>query len=192
MSARRASRRDATVATRRPGSPLPLEMTMRRTTDPEQALVAAATLARTRAQAHYSGFKVGAALETATASRHRLQHRERDLRADAVRRARRARQSALRRHTVFTRIAVVADTESPTPPCGPCRQLLWEYCGDIERHPRQPGSDYGDAPAVGAAAAALRREAARGTQQLRLPNLSRERPIGRRHLADSLKPGIAS
>ena len=35
-------------------------------------------------------------------------------------------------HAVFTRIAVVADTETPTPPCGPCRQLLWEYCGDIE------------------------------------------------------------
>ena len=35
-------------------------------------------------------------------------------------------------HTVFTRIAVVADTDAPTPPCGPCRQLLWEYCGDIE------------------------------------------------------------
>jgi cytidine deaminase len=35
-------------------------------------------------------------------------------------------------HEVFTRIAIVADTEAPTPPCGPCRQLLWEYCGDID------------------------------------------------------------
>ena len=34
-------------------------------------------------------------------------------------------------HREFTAIAVVADTDSPTPPCGPCRQLLWEYCGDI-------------------------------------------------------------
>ena len=34
--------------------------------------------------------------------------------------------------SVFTRIAIVADTEAPTPPCGPCRQLLWEYCGDID------------------------------------------------------------
>jgi cytidine deaminase len=33
---------------------------------------------------------------------------------------------------VFTRVAVVADTQDPTPPCGSCRQLLWEYCGDIE------------------------------------------------------------
>jgi cytidine deaminase len=28
-------------------------------------------------------------------------------------------------------LAVVADTSSSTPPCGPCRQLVWEYCGDI-------------------------------------------------------------
>ncbi len=35
-------------------------------------------------------------------------------------------------HAVFTRIVVVADTESPTPPCGPCRQMLWEFCGDID------------------------------------------------------------
>jgi cytidine deaminase len=35
-------------------------------------------------------------------------------------------------HGIFTRIVVVADTPSPTPPCGPCRQLLWEYCGDID------------------------------------------------------------
>ena len=33
---------------------------------------------------------------------------------------------------IFTRIAVVADTDDPTPPCGSCRQLLWEYCGDID------------------------------------------------------------
>ena len=49
-----------------------------------------------------------------------------------MRRTRRARQGPLRRPRVFTRIVVVADTENPTPPCGPCRQLLWEYCGDID------------------------------------------------------------
>jgi cytidine deaminase len=30
------------------------------------------------------------------------------------------------------RIVVVADTESLTPPCGACRQILWEFCGDVE------------------------------------------------------------
>ena len=32
----------------------------------------------------------------------------------------------------FRRIAVVADTEILTPPCGACRQILWEFCGDAE------------------------------------------------------------
>jgi len=32
----------------------------------------------------------------------------------------------------FTTIAVVADTDAPTPPCGACRQLLWEFAGDLE------------------------------------------------------------
>jgi cytidine deaminase len=34
--------------------------------------------------------------------------------------------------SAFVRIAVVAVAAHPTPPCGPCRQLLWEYGGDIE------------------------------------------------------------
>jgi cytidine deaminase len=32
----------------------------------------------------------------------------------------------------FRRIAIAADTEDLTPPCGACRQILWEFCGDIE------------------------------------------------------------
>ena len=32
----------------------------------------------------------------------------------------------------FRRIAVVADTDRLTPPCGACRQILWEFCGDAE------------------------------------------------------------
>jgi cytidine deaminase len=32
----------------------------------------------------------------------------------------------------FRRIAVAADTPVLTPPCGACRQILWEFCGDIE------------------------------------------------------------
>jgi len=30
------------------------------------------------------------------------------------------------------RIAVVADTDALTPPCGACRQVLWEFCGDAQ------------------------------------------------------------
>jgi len=32
----------------------------------------------------------------------------------------------------FRRVAVAADTGTLTPPCGACRQILWEFCGDIE------------------------------------------------------------
>ena len=32
----------------------------------------------------------------------------------------------------FTQIAVVTSSEPPASPCGACRQLLWEFCGDIE------------------------------------------------------------
>ena len=32
----------------------------------------------------------------------------------------------------FDSIAIVADTEPLTPPCGACRQVIWDLCGDIE------------------------------------------------------------
>src|SRR5205823_1161353 len=32
----------------------------------------------------------------------------------------------------FTAIAVAAATQALTPPCGACRQILWEFCGDIK------------------------------------------------------------
>jgi cytidine deaminase len=97
------------------------------------ALVAAATDARTRAQAHYSNFKVGAALETADGqviSGCNIENATYGLTLCAERVA--LVKALSDGHSVFTRIAVVADTEAPTPPCGPCRQLLWEYCGDID------------------------------------------------------------
>jgi cytidine deaminase len=34
----------------------------------------------------------------------------------------------------FTAVAVVADSYIVTPPCGACRQVLWELCGDIWVH----------------------------------------------------------
>jgi cytidine deaminase len=37
-------------------------------------------------------------------------------------------------HRAFTRIAIVADSASPTPPCGACRQVLWEFGGNLEVH----------------------------------------------------------
>ena len=28
----------------------------------------------------------------------------------------------------FARLVIVADTEQLTPPCGTCRQIIWEFC----------------------------------------------------------------
>ena len=65
---------------------------------------------------------------------------------------------------VFTRIAVVADTDDPTPPCGSCRQLLWEYCGDIEVILANLSEVSGRHAAVAAAAPAVRRAPARASE----------------------------
>ena len=101
--------------------------------DPTQVLLASATDARTRAQARYSGFAVGAALETAAGaviSGCNIENATYGLTLCAERVA--LVKALSDGHLLFTAIAVVADTIGPTPPCGPCRQLLWEYCGDID------------------------------------------------------------
>jgi cytidine deaminase len=100
---------------------------------PEQSLIAAAIDARRYAQAPYSGFQVGAALEAADGRVIGGCNIENATYGLTLCAERVALVKALSEGvTVFTRIAVVADTNEPTPPCGPCRQLLWEYCGDIE------------------------------------------------------------
>ena len=99
----------------------------------EEDLVTAATEARTHAHAQYSGFKVGAALETVEGFAITGCNIENATYGLTICAERVALVKALSDgHEIFTRIAVVADTDAPTPPCGPCRQLLWEYCGDIE------------------------------------------------------------
>ena len=96
------------------------------------ALVEAARRARERAIAPYSQFLVGAALETVDGTIITGCNIENASYGLTVCAERVALLKALSEgHRSFTRIVVVADTPSPTPPCGPCRQLLWEYCGDI-------------------------------------------------------------
>ncbi len=98
-----------------------------------EALVAAARAARLHARAAYSGFLVGAALECADGAIVTGCNIENATYGLTVCAERVALFKALSEgRDQFVRIAVVADTEAPTPPCGPCRQLLWEYCGDIE------------------------------------------------------------
>ena len=99
----------------------------------EGELVAAAVDARTHARAAFSNFQVGAALETTDGEVVTGCNVENATYGLTVCAERVALWKALSEgRDMFTRIAVVADTEEPTPPCGPCRQLLWEYCGDIE------------------------------------------------------------
>jgi cytidine deaminase len=96
-------------------------------------LVAAARQAREHAVADFSGFKVGAALETDTGeiiAGCNIENATYGLTVCAERVAIFKALSEGRR--AFTRIAVVADTQEPTPPCGACRQIIWEFCGDID------------------------------------------------------------
>ena len=95
--------------------------------------MAAARRARDHARADYSGFRVGAALECADGTIVTGCNIENATYGLTVCAERVALFKALSEgHHAFVRIAVVADTDAPTPPCGPCRQLLWEFAGDLE------------------------------------------------------------
>ena len=96
-------------------------------------LVAAARAARQHAVADFSHFKVGAALETADGTIVTGCNVENASYGLTICAERVAIFKALSDgHRAFTAIVVVADTESPTPPCGACRQIIWEFCGDVE------------------------------------------------------------
>lgn len=98
-----------------------------------EPLVAAARAARERAVADFSGFRVGAALETADGqiiTGCNIENASYGLTVCAERVA--IFKAISEGHRAFRRIVVVADTASPTPPCGACRQIMWEFCGDIE------------------------------------------------------------
>ncbi|MBK8466021.1 MAG: cytidine deaminase [Chloracidobacterium sp.] len=98
----------------------------------EKELVEAASRVRENAYAPFSEFKVGAALETddgeiivgsnvESASYGLTVCAERVAVWNAISQGKRK----------IKRIAVVADTEDLTPPCGVCRQIIWEFGGNI-------------------------------------------------------------
>jgi cytidine deaminase len=96
-------------------------------------LVHAARAARHHAVAEYSHFKVGAALETESGeivTGCNIENATYGLTMCAERVA--IFKALSDGHRSFRRIVVVADTPEPTPPCGACRQLIWEHAGDIE------------------------------------------------------------
>jgi cytidine deaminase len=96
-------------------------------------LAAAAIAARERARAPFSGFRVGAALEDEEGrifAGCNIESASYGLTVCAERVA--AFRAVAEGARGFRRIAVAADTDALTPPCGACRQVLWELCGDIE------------------------------------------------------------
>jgi cytidine deaminase len=97
------------------------------------SLIAAALEARTRALAPYSGFLVGAAIEAedgSIISGCNVESASYGLTVCAERTA--LFRALYEGHRCFRRIAVATDTPKPTPPCGACRQLLWEFAPDAD------------------------------------------------------------
>jgi cytidine deaminase len=96
-------------------------------------LVTAAIEARKHAHAPFSKFQVGAALEDTDGrvwTGCNIENATYGLTMCAERVAvYKAISEGARK---FTRVAIAAATDNPTPPCGSCRQILWEFCGDIE------------------------------------------------------------
>ena len=97
------------------------------------ALVAAALAVRENAHAPFSKFKVGAAVQDEAGrifTGCNVENATYGLTVCAERVAIfKAISEGARK---FVRVAVVADTDILTPPCGACRQILWEFCGDVE------------------------------------------------------------
>jgi cytidine deaminase len=96
-------------------------------------LAEAALRARENAHAPFSKFKVGAALEDISGTIHTGCNVENATYGLTICAERVAVFKAISEGArKFRRIAIAADTGLLTPPCGACRQILWEFCGDIE------------------------------------------------------------
>jgi cytidine deaminase len=96
-------------------------------------LIETAIAVRENAFAPHSHFRVGAALEDADGRVHtgcNVENATLGLTICAERVAIfRAWSDGVRK---FRRIAIAGDTDILTPPCSACRQILWEFCGDLE------------------------------------------------------------
>ena len=100
---------------------------------PTDRLLAAALAVREYAHAPFSQFKVGAAVEDAAGRIYTGCNVENATYGLTICAERVAVFKAISEGaTQFRRVAVAADTDALTPPCGACRQILWEFCGDVE------------------------------------------------------------
>ena len=97
-----------------------------------EALVGLARQARENAQAAYSNFRVGAALRATSGRLFGGCNVENATYGLTICAERVAIFKALSEgERGFDAIAVVTDTDALTPPCGACRQIIWEFCGDV-------------------------------------------------------------
>lgn len=103
--------------------------------DEERALLAAAADAREKARAPYSRFLVGAALlarDGTVYSGCNVESATYGLTVCAERTAVFKAVSEGAPRGAFRAVSVVTGAEEPTPPCGACRQVLWDQCGDVQ------------------------------------------------------------
>lgn len=97
------------------------------------ALIAAARAARENAHAPFSNFRVGAAVRAKSGriySGCNVENATYGLTLCAERVA--VFKAISEGERGFDAVVVVADTDTLTPPCGACRQILWEFCGDAK------------------------------------------------------------
>lgn len=101
-------------------------------TNEYEPLIEAAKRAREHAQAPFSHFRVGSALRAKSGKVYtgcNVENASYGLTCCAERVA--IFKAISEGDRQFDAIAVVSDTNRLTPPCGACRQLIWEFCGDI-------------------------------------------------------------
>jgi len=98
----------------------------------EEKLIAAARQAREHAHAPFSEFRVGAAVRTKSGRIFggcNVENASYGLTICAERVA--IFKAISEGEREFSAIAVVTDADQLTPPCGACRQIIWEFCGDV-------------------------------------------------------------
>ncbi|MCY7348478.1 MAG: cytidine deaminase [Pyrinomonadaceae bacterium] len=100
--------------------------------DKDTELIEAAESVRELAYAPYSNFRVGAAVRTKSGEIFTGCNIESAAYSGTVCAERVAIWKAISEgEKDFEGLAVVADTPELTPPCGVCRQIIWEFCGDV-------------------------------------------------------------
>lgn len=96
-------------------------------------LIEAARRARSGALALYSGFRVGAALLTRSQQVYLGSNIESSSYSLTICAERVALFKALSEgEREFEMIAIIADSKQPCPPCGACRQVLWDFAPNIQ------------------------------------------------------------